>query len=228
MLRLLILICLILPIYAFGIEFTFNKGIAGWEGEFADYPVDEDHFYELSWGWENLPFPVDSLTKGLFLNGNNHSDDLFMFVKRRIDGLEPDTLYDLDFKVVIECDTPMNATGIGGAPGESLYFKVGASVEEPLKIALNDFYSLNVDKGNQSIGGECAQVIGDLANPAVDAANPQYQPKELSSTESLVVKSDSNGSFWIFLGTDSGFEGLTRFYIAKIVLQTHSKSSAEV
>jgi hypothetical protein len=209
---------LLLPLSLFSTEFTFTEGSSGWEGDFADYPVEGEAYYELSWGWENLPLPLDSLTKGLFLGGKNQSDDLFMFVRHRIDGLKANTSYYLDFTVIVECNTPAEAIGIGGAPGESLYFKVGASTEKPCKVAQEGYYFLNVDKGNQSTGGASAQVIGDLANPAVTSEDPHYQPKDLYSTTPLLAKTDANGSLWIFLGTDSGFEGATRFYIAKISL----------
>ena len=84
--------------------------IADGLGDFADYPVGEESFYELSWGWDNLPAEVTvdgkeaskTLSKGLFLSGNNHSDDLFMFVKRKITGLDPNTAYSVQFSVLIE------------------------------------------------------------------------------------------------------------------------------
>lgn len=214
-----LLFALLLPLCASGVEFTFSKGSGGWKGDFADYPVGEDQFYELSWGWENLPLPIDSLSKGLYLNGNNHSDDLFMFVKRKIEGLRPNTLYALNFRVLIESNTPEQGIGIGGAPGESLFVKVGASPFEPHKRADQGFYYLNVDKGNQGQGGRNAHVIGNLANALVDPDKLRYQPKELCSQEPLMMKSDANGSMWIFIGTDSGYEGPTRFYIAKIELE---------
>jgi hypothetical protein len=207
-----------------GIEFTFTHGSNGWEGGFSDYPVNEEIFYELSWGWSNLPTCIENekgklLKKGIYLSGNNHSDDLFMFLKRKIHGCMPQRLYTLNIKVLIESNTPQHSIGIGGAPGESLFFKVGAATEEPSQLIENGFYFLNVDKGNQSCGGAHAQVIGNLANPAVDPQKPSYMPKFLETPMPLHVRADANGSFWIFLGTDSGFEGKTTFYVAQITLE---------
>lgn len=197
-------------------EFSFSKNVQKWEGDFAEYPVGEEDFYELEWGWNNLPTPFGSFTKGLFLSGNNHSDDLFMFVRRRIDGLKPNTLYALTFTTLIESNVFPAQLGVGGSPGESVYVKVGASSEKPKKINKANFYLLNVDKGDQSQDGKNALVIGNLANPAVDPQHPTYQPKELSNTVPLLIKSDSKGRLWIFLGTDSAYEGLSTFYIAAI------------
>lgn len=197
-------------------DFSFSKNTQGWVGDFADYPVGEETFYELEWGWENLPTPYASFTKGLFLSGNNHSDDLFMFVRHRIEGLQPNTLYALTFSTQIESNVPPSQLGVGGSPGESVYVKVGAARAKPEKINQANFYLLNVDKGDQSQGGENALVIGNLANPAVDPAHPTYQPKELSNGSPLLIKSDQNGRLWVFLGTDSAYEGTSKFYISEI------------
>jgi hypothetical protein len=224
MLRSFLLALLLFPLFAYGIEFTFPTGSGYWKGDFTDYPVNEEKFYELAWGWENLPTPVASksgplLKKGLFLSGNNHSDDLFMFVKRKIEGLKPNTLYGLDFSLLIESAAAAGSVGIGGSPGESVYIKVGGSTEEPRKVAIDGFYHLSVDKGDQAQSGQNALVIGNLANERVDPNAPTYHPKELRSETLLPVKSDEKGELWVFLGTDSGFEGSTKFYIAQISLQ---------
>lgn len=227
MFRYSLLIFIIFPLLLCGMEFSFPTGSDRWEGDFTDYPVNKESFYELSWGWEDLPTSVISptgklLEKGLFLSGNNHSDDLFMFARRKIDKVKPNSWYRLNFSVLIESNEPTNAIGIGGAPGESIFFKVGASTEEPQKIAIGGYYYLNVDKGDQSQAGENAQVIGHLANAEVNPNEPVYLPKILSTYESLCVKSDQNGEFWIFLGTDSGFEGPTKFYIAQITMDLYN------
>jgi hypothetical protein len=204
--------------------FTFSNSDHGWVGEFADYPVGEENFFELGWGWENLPVETTTskteLTKGLFLTGNNHSDDLFMFAKRQVEGLRPNTFYDLTFSILIACNFPSGfSVGIGGSPGKSVYFKVGASCEEPKRIVWDNYYLLNVDKGNQASSGKNALVIGDLESPAPDPYDTRYFPKRLNQEMPLRAQSDSQGCLWIFLGTDSGFEGTSRFYVAQVDLQ---------
>lgn len=225
MLRSLFISLLLFPLFLSGMEFTFPVDSDHWEGDFADYPVNTEKFYELSWGWDNLPISVESqngrsLEKGLFLAGNNHSDDLFMFVRRKIKGLQPNTWYAANYSILIESNVPARSVGIGGSPGESVHLKVGASTIEPKKVAVNGYYHLNVDKGNQAQGGESAIVIGDLANETVDPDHPAYLPKKLyTNKDFLLVKSDSEGDLWIFIGTDSGFEGVTKFYLAQVILQ---------
>jgi hypothetical protein len=142
-----------------------------------------------------------------------------MFIKRQVSGLKPETTYDLTFDITLENHIPPKEMGIGGSPGESVFFKVGAAAQEPQKMNEQGFYYLNVDKGEQSQGGEHALVIGNLANPLVNPDDPQFQPKSLTNEGNpLKVTTDSQGCVWLFVGTDSGFEGPTLYYIAQIAV----------
>ena len=58
-------------------------------------------------------------------------------------------------------------------------------------------------------------VLGNVAHPEV--ANREYRIKTLDNTDMpLSVTTDSDGAVWLIVGTDSGFEGLTRLYYARI------------
>lgn len=201
-------------------DFTFNKNKQGWVGDFAEYSVGEEQFFELEFGRGVLPKKIPLahrvLRKALFLAGNNHSDDLFMFVKRQIEGLEPNTLYALTFDITLEDNILPGQCGIGGAPGESVWLKAGASRREPEKVDVNGFYLLNVDKGFQANGGKNAVLIGDLANTFVDSDDVQFEPIGYLNASPLKIRSDAKGRLWLFVGTDSGFEGRTFYYIARI------------
>lgn len=191
-------------------EYDFTKGHQGWVADFADYPVGEEAFYELTWGWEN---------QGLFLSGNNHSDDLFMFIKKKVENLTPNTEYWVTFDVIIETNIPAGMFGVGGSPGESVIVKAGAASVEPEKVDTGGYYRMNVDKGEQGEGGEHVVIIGDLANEAVDVDNPQYSAKELDNLQQpLKAKTDAQGNLWLLFGTDSGFEATTKYYITKITV----------
>ena len=59
------------------------------------------------------------------MHGHNRSDDLFMFLKTQLDGLEPRTGYRSTFVVDVATCIPEGVVGIGGSPGESLYVTAG-------------------------------------------------------------------------------------------------------
>jgi len=66
--------------------------------------------------------------------------------------------------VEIATRTPSGCFDIGGAPGESVWIKAGATGVEPLPILIGGDLRMNVDVGNQSQGGENAVVLGNVAN----------------------------------------------------------------
>lgn len=198
-------------------SFTFENGVEGWSGGFADYPVGEDEFYEVSFEWAPLPAPLDQNQKALEISGNNHSDDLFMFVKRKIEGLQPSTAYQLTFHVELASNAPDGSFGIGGSPANSVYLKAGATQIEPKAVQQGEDWQMNIDKGNQSQGGEDMIVLGDIAT---DQEDFEYALITRSNEDHpFSVTSDETGSVWVIVGTDSGFEGITTLYYNQIGLE---------
>ena len=61
-------------------EYNFEEDEQGWVTGFADLPADYDpQFFELDSGWGALLSGLEG--NAIYLNGHNHSDDLFMFLK---------------------------------------------------------------------------------------------------------------------------------------------------
>lgn len=200
-------------------EFTFNfqTNDEGWIGDFADYPNNQDveDYYELEYSHSMLPSPLNNSEGALRQSGNNHSDDLFMFVKKVLTGLDPNTTYKLDLEIEFATNVASGTVGAGGSPGESVFIKAGTSTNEPLKV-LNiseNNYRMNIDKGCQAQGGANMQVIGDFAN-GTDLFD--YKLKVLKTTSPVSVMSNSNGEVWVIVGTDSGFEATTTIYYNRI------------
>ena len=63
----------------------------------------------------------------MYISGNNHSDDLFMYYKRRIGSLRPGGVYAITFDVEFASMYPDGSIGIGGSPANSVFFKAGAT-----------------------------------------------------------------------------------------------------
>src|ERR1043166_1278595 len=77
--------------------FDFAQQDLGWSAGFADYPSDGDpDIYELQSDYRPRPANLGS-AGSIYISGHNHSDDLFMFVKKPIDGRLPNALYHLVF-----------------------------------------------------------------------------------------------------------------------------------
>jgi hypothetical protein len=202
---------------------NFNDSVDGWKAGFADYTANETD-YEFASGQATVPAPLDpsvsllsplTQVKGFRLRSHNRSDDMFMFITKYYDGLEANRLYDFDFEVTFATNAQKNCVGIGGAPGEAVTIKAGASKLEPKAVNLgNNFYAMNIDKGNQALGGLDAVALGNFANDR-ECGSPitSYMNKTLRSDRGrFSAYTDASGGIWLLMGTDSGYEGITDIY----------------
>lgn len=200
-------------ITVFSVSYFFNDSDEGWTGDFADYPEGDSVAYELIFKRDTIP--GDTTKKGMLISGNNGSDDLFMFLKKKISGLRPNTTYIMLFNVKVASIARTEAVGIGGAPGESVFLKVGATVVEPKKELETGMYQMNIDKGNQDEEGADMINIGHIG---VSTNTTKYTviTRNNSSSNSFSITTDSSGEIWLIVGTDSGFEGTTTLYYTQV------------
>lgn len=200
--------------------YTFYEDLEGWTADFADYPPMNEEIFNLDWQRKQIPENINQPPEdayGLFITGDNRSDDLFMFIKKQLPGLKPSQTYDLIFEVKLATAAPSGCIGVGGAPGEDVVFKIGAMNFEPLTEKTEETCWVNFDKGNQSIGGEDAIVIGNIANDNTDCLEVSFAMKQMDNqSEPFRVITDEQGVIWVILGTDSGFEGRTELYYSQI------------
>jgi len=195
-------------------NYQFESDKEGWFGDFSDYPLGAEDFYQLSYEYTVLPEPLDDTKGSLLLSGNNHSDDLFMFIKKKISGLTPNATYDVTFDIEFASNVADGIVGIGGSPGEGVTIKAGSTQIEPMKVLdINDMYRMNIDKGNQSNSGKDMIVIGDFSN---DTWENVYTLKSVTNDTPFIVQADTNGELWLIVGTDSGFESTTSIYYSRI------------
>lgn len=191
-------------------SYEFDSGMEGWEGDFADYPIGESEDYELEYEYSTLPEPLDEEEGALRMSGTNMSDDLFMFIKRKITDLDPSTTYEATFSVQFASDVPDGMVGVGGSPGESVIIKAGATTIEPVPVEDDmDYYRMNIDKTSQS--GDASDMIelGDFSN---DTDQEVYTLKTVTSDQRFQVTTNQNGELWLIVGTESGFEANTNIF----------------
>lgn len=202
------------------LEYDFNDGLHGWKGNFSDLPVEYDqNIYLLDTGHRSIPLMEKILKKGLFFSGMNRSDDLFMYAKKKLtteNGLLPNHTYQLNMEINFYTNVSPGLIGIGGAPGESVYVKAGASTIEPKTVQVDGELRMNIDKGGQSSSGKDAVLIGNIAQEQKSAE--QYKLKQLKTAKPLTVKTNADGELWVLFGTDSGFEGLTSIFYSNVKL----------
>ena len=199
---------------AVSVSYDFNTDLQGWTGGFVDYPQGEEDFYELSFTHAALPAPLDTTRGAVRISGNNHSDDLFMYIKRQLSGLAPNQDYQLSFRIEMATDAAEGSFGAGGSPANSVYLKAGGSTKEPIPILGADGYlEFSIDKSNQSNSGRDMLVISDFSNESEDFV---YRLKVITADDLLTVRSDGQGRLWLVVGTDSGYEATTTPYYTLI------------
>ncbi len=206
--------------------FDFRNGALGWQAGFADYPpsTDKDGFYQLKAELRSLPPELGVSGTGFYIQGNNHSDDLFMFMKRRLDptdGMVAGQAYQVNFTLVFASNEQSGCVGIGGSPGDSVFLKAGASPGEPRALLdtspLFSYLRMNVDIGVQSQGGVATSVTGTIGNGTpCDSAPKPYISIQRTHQHTTLVNANSRGELWLLVGTDSGFEGFTSLYYQRI------------
>jgi hypothetical protein len=197
------------------VDSEFESTTEDWVADFAEYSTSTaDSSLEMAFGRSRLPAVLDSTKYGLRIQGHNRSDDMFMFLKKRVTGLLPNHSYKVVFDINLGTSYPENSVGTGGSPGSSVYLKAGASPNQPVKKLVDEFYTVSIDKGQQASEGKEMVVLGNVSNGL-----ETYDYRLVSRTNSgkpVSVTANANGEIWLCVGSDSGFEGLTVLYYDKI------------
>ncbi len=198
--------------------FEFDDSTQDWTASFTDLSTGQVNDVGFVFERRDLPAETGVMGGALFLSGKNVSDDLFMFLTHPVSDLRPEAPYSLTFELELASNAPTGCAGVGGAPGESVFLKVGAASVQPERVTTpTGTYRLNVDKGEQSAGGANAQVVGDIANGSTDCATPTYRRITRDNHgNSFHASTDAQGQLWLLIGTDSGFEGTTALYLDTI------------
>lgn len=209
-------------ISVYAASFDFNVSAEGWMADFADFPaVEGDSIpYEFSFSHTNLP-PYLGAQKGLMLSCSNYSDDLFMFMKKKITGLIPNTVYSIVFEIELATNARTNSTEPSAPASGSVFLKAGASAVEPASKVESNEYVLNIDKGAPNQNGAHAIFLGDVATPPSYNGNEYVimtRSNDLTSGPEFIARSNDAGEIWIFVGTDSLFEDPMTVYFTKVSL----------
>ncbi|BDG09071.1 hypothetical protein [Anaeromyxobacter paludicola] len=188
----------------------FADGAHDWVAGSAEYPVAREAEIRFVSGPATVPAPLAGTA--FRLSGENLSDDLFMFLKKRVTGLAPGASYRLWFQLSFA--TADTGIGAGG------FVTAGGSTWEPDRLVVvspglgsEPYYVMNVDKGGAVQGGANAAVLGPSTKPHPDVFGWEWQSLE---GPSVAVTADGTGALWLFAGEDSTFESITSIYFASI------------
>jgi hypothetical protein len=201
-------------IYLFSYGFDFSESDHGWKHGFSDYPAGQDsNVYNLTYAYTYQP----DGEKALMLSGYNYRDRLFMFIKKQLTDLKPDTEYTITFDVQLSTSSKAGSNPMGIADGENISLKVGALGVEPRSKVVQGSVVMNIDKGDLTDDGTDMIVIGNILAPESDSEYSLISRTNSTSKESpLLVRTNSNGELWLIVGTESGASGSTTVFYNRI------------
>jgi hypothetical protein len=180
-------------------SYGFESGYEGWVGDFADFPVQDSVNWHLSHRIDTMP-EIRPVQSGVILKGDNFSDDLFLFLKRKLTGLNPNADYTLIFSVDVATRESFSMIG-----GSDLTLKAGATLVEPRKVAsAGDMYRMNLDKGNQSATGKDMDTLGKVRHAFQDTKTHLITLG--NAGRPFHLKTGSEGTAWLIIGAESAFE----------------------
>lgn len=205
------------------LSFDFRQGVLGWQAGFADYSTQTNlDSFDFQTGIRSLPGEVRPSGTAFYIQGNNRSDDLFMFLKRKLgptDGIVAGQKYQLYFTIIFASNAQSGCPGAGGSPGDSVALKAGASAIEPVPVLdATSTWRMNVNKGGPMGPGELvATGISSIANGLpCDLRSQPFVSLTRHHLHRNLATASSAGELWLLLGTDSGFEGLTGLYYQSV------------
>jgi hypothetical protein len=196
----------------FSKDYDFNDSDHGWEAGFADYPAGPDSaLFELKYDYTDQVTSI--LTKrSVMLQGNNLNRDLFMYLKKKVDRLEPNRDYTITFTVELASNCSSLSAGTPGA----VYLKAGATGIEPYSIIEGGNFVMNIDKGNQEATGQDVISLGDIVTADKNSGYMLLTRNNTMANSRFVARTNPDGELWLIIGTDSSLEGTTTLFYTRI------------
>lgn len=217
------------PLPSLYAQFYFDKDNQGWLSSFAFYPPAEADSFKLSFSFGKFKSSMGDSVFAITQTGYSSNSRLFMYVKRQIEGLHPNTIYYITvslgmFAQLIE---PYNGDLTVGDQGA--FVKVGAFTQEPINDTIPD--SLNT--GQSIVVPEFD--VGSAANDSKDLhyigrilpTQPDKLPVLLlgdNSVNKLTVSSDSGGKVWVLVGVLNNVPIYQRISFSTIIIQFQQAS----
>ena len=196
----------------FSKDYDFSESEHGWKPGFADYPAGPDSaLFELKYDYTDQVASI--LTKkSLMLQGNNLNRDLFMYLKKKVDRLEPNREYTITFSVELASNCSSLSTDSQG----SVYLKAGAVNNEPFSLIEGGNYVMNIDKGDDAVAGQDVISMGDIVTANKNSGYVLLTRNNTMANSRYVARTDANGELWLIIGTDSNLEGTTTLFYTRV------------
>lgn len=197
------------------LDFDLNVVGENWTPGVADVPIDRLADVGVVGDLRDLPAPLTTTRKGVYLAGTNLTGDMFLFTQKRFTGLTPNTTFTASFSVQFATDIH---TGCTTGIGASTFIKAGATLLE-LAPAPDNQGILRVlqNVGDHTNGGDFTR-LGDIRNGTAGCPTPGTFASRttFTQTQTVTFTTDIDGGFILFIGLDSSVMGRVELYIIAV------------
>jgi hypothetical protein len=182
-------------------DFTFDQNLQGWQGGFANYSLANPDSFSLSVSHADFPTGDSPSRKALKLSARNYNEALLMFGKVNINGLKPETSYEVALEISFAGQIEASY-GLSESQGD-LYLKMATSRQEPLvtpdaESAYPGQYELNLDFGDFNSDGEDAKILG--SKPLNSSERAMFYSTGSFYQRKVIAVTDQNGKVWLLVG----------------------------
>lgn len=189
---------------------TFQRDAEDWTGDVALFKNGQQDTIAFNIKQGKIPGSTDSTSRGLSVSGKNIGDNLFLFIKKKITGLDPALTYKVAYQINIGTSYPDTV----GSAGRLIFIKAGASPNEPVKELKNNYYNVSIDLGSLSQSGAEMMYLGTAGNGLDSVAYRSIV--RTNANLAVEVKPNAAGEIWLCVGAETSYKGLIQLYYDRI------------
>lgn len=206
-------------------SFNFRGGNQNWTTSFAEYMDAAKDTLALQGGRLRTPITYTTSDSLLGVRGKDNNKDLFLFFRRKVDGLKANTMYRLEFQVELVAHniSVVREVGSNNQPKPMAFFKVGALAAEPtatLTETTTDLgyigYKTNFSKGNHDESGNDLKSLGAVPYVTIGGHSGNLYADNRSIP--ITTMSNASGELWLIMGFDANLRGEHAYYISQLLV----------
>ena len=212
--------------------FEFPHDSQGWTADFSGYSASESaKSLSLTFEHRLLPEEADQTGTALYLAGHNREqgNSLFMFVKRRVEDLAPNTAYRVHMTLKVTSTSPGKLCRTQTLPFDDpirATIQAGAFSSEPTVKVRDGVHRFTVDRTRKAPVGRLARV-DTIEHSLRNCGFPGgfHVLRTYNHNDQVRVRTDSDGRLWAVVGLETLFGVKTTFYIKSIKLFVRGKEA---
>ena len=179
--------------FAQSINANFEVDEQGWTSHSVGYAVDSEEVVELFVGWSKMVPPLAD-RGGMAFFGKDHGSDLFLYIQKEVDGLSPNTNYNVVFN--------MDWVGRMEPSTSPVFIKISALHHEPELTDETGVMEASFKKGNVGRHSREFALIGRLTPDPLDYTFI-FVRNFHNYNNAFSVNTDENGRLFLIIGVES-------------------------